>query len=134
MEYAKVFDNYYGTLKREVEAKFNDGKDVVLDIDWQGARNVSNQMNTKKLVKIFILPPSIEELENRLRLRGTDSNEVIENRMNKAKNEISHFNEYDFIVVNDDIDVAFEEIKAIIMAKRLQNVDQQALEEFVEKL
>lgn len=134
IEYAKVFDNYYGTLKREVESKFQNGKDIILDIDWQGARNVSDQMDKKRLIRIFILPPSIEELENRLRSRGTDSNEVIEKRMLKAKDEISHFNEYDFIVVNDDVDVAFEQIKSIIINKRLQNVDQLALESFVDRL
>lgn len=134
IEYAKVFDNYYGTLKREVESKFQNGKDIILDIDWQGARNVSDQMDKKRLIRIFILPPSIEELENRLRSRGTDSNEVIEKRMLKAKDEISHFNEYDFIVVNDDVDVAFEQIKSIIISKRLQNVDQLALESFVDRL
>lgn len=134
IEYAKVFDNYYGTLKREVESKFQNGKDIILDIDWQGARNVSDQMDKKRLIRIFILPPSIEELENRLRSRGTDSDEVIEKRMLKAKDEISHFNEYDFIVVNDDVDVAFEQIKSIIINKRLQNVDQLALENFVDRL
>lgn len=134
IEYAKVFDNYYGTLKREVESKFQNGKDIILDIDWQGARNVSDQMDKKRLIRIFILPPSIEELENRLRSRGTDSDEVIEKRMLKAKDEISHFNEYDFIVVNDNIDVAFEQIKSIIISKRLQNVDQLALESFVDRL
>ena len=134
VEYAKVFDNYYGTLKREVDSKFKDGKDIILDIDWQGARNVSDQMDVKRLVRIFILPPSIVELENRLRARGTDSEEVIEKRMAKAKNEISHFNEYDFIVVNDDIDKAFEEIKSIIITKRKQNIDQLALERFVAEM
>lgn len=91
-------------------------------------------MDKKRLIRIFILPPSIEELENRLRSRGTDSDEVIEKRMLKAKDEISHFNEYDFIVVNDDVDVAFEQIKSIIINKRLQNVDQLALESFVDRL
>ena len=134
VEYAKVFDNYYGTLKREIDSKFKDGKDIILDIDWQGARNVSDQMDVKRLVRIFILPPSIVELENRLRARGTDSEEVIEKRMAKAKNEISHFNEYDFIVVNDDIEKAFEEIKSIIITKRKQNIDQLALEKFVAEM
>ena len=134
VEYAKVFDNYYGTLKREIDSKFKDGKDIILDIDWQGARNVSDQMDVKRLVRIFILPPSIVELENRLRARGTDSEEVIEKRMVKAKNEISHFNEYDFIVVNDDVDKAFEEIKSIIITKRKQNIDQLALERFVAEM
>ena len=91
-------------------------------------------MDVKRLVRIFILPPSIAELENRLRARGTDSEEVIEKRMAKAKNEISHFNEYDFIVVNDDIEKAFEEIKSIIITKRKQNIDQLALEKFVAEM
>lgn len=134
VEYAKVFDNYYGTLKREIDSKFKDGKDIILDIDWQGARSVSDQMDVKRLIRIFILPPTIAELENRLRTRGTDSEETIKKRMAKAKDEISHFNEYDFIVVNDDIDKAFEEIKSIIIAKRLQNIDQLALERFVAEM
>lgn len=134
VEYAKVFDNYYGTLKKEVENKFSDKKDLILDIDWQGARIVSNQMDAKRLVRIFILPPSLKELESRLRNRGTDSDEVIEKRMLKARDEISHFNEYDYIVVNDDLDKAFEEVKSIIIAKRLSNTDQLALENFVADL
>lgn len=134
VEYAKVFDNYYGTLKREIDSKFKDGKDIVLDIDWQGARSVSDQMDVKRLVRIFILPPTIAELENRLRTRGTDSEETIKKRMAKAKDEISHFNEYDFIVVNDDIEKAFEEIKSIIITKRKQNIDQLALEKFVAEM
>lgn len=134
VEYAEVFGNYYGTLKREVESKFADNKDIILDIDWQGARQVSDQLDVKRLLRIFILPPSIKELENRLRSRGTDSEEVITKRMNKARDEISHFNEYDYIVVNDDVDEAFEQIKSIIYTKRLQNTEQEKLEDFVAKL
>ncbi len=134
VEYAEVFGNYYGTLKREVESKFADNKDIILDIDWQGARQVSDQLDVKRLLRIFILPPSIKELENRLRSRGTDSEEVITKRMEKARDEISHFNEYDYIVVNDNIEEAFEQVKSIIYAKRLQNIEQQQLEDFVAKL
>lgn len=134
VEYAEVFGNYYGTLKREVESKFADNKDIILDIDWQGARQVSDQLDVKRLLRIFILPPSIKELENRLRSRGTDSEEVITKRMDKARDEISHFNEYDYIVVNDDVDEAFEQIKSIIYTKRLQNTEQEKLEDFVTKL
>ena len=134
VEYAEVFGNYYGTLKREVESKFADNKDIILDIDWQGARQVSDQLDVKRLLRIFILPPSIKELENRLRSRGTDSEEVITKRMDKARDEISHFNEYDYIVVNDDVDEAFEQIKSIIYTKRLQNTEQEKLEDFVAKL
>ena len=134
VEYAEVFGNYYGTLKREVESKFADNKDIILDIDWQGARQVSDQLDVKRLLRIFILPPSIKELENRLRSRGTDSEEVITKRMEKARDEISHFNEYDYIVVNDNIEEAFEQVKSIIYTKRLQNIEQQQLEDFVAKL
>lgn len=134
VEYAEVFGNYYGTLKREVESKFADNKDIILDIDWQGARQVSDQLDVKRLLRIFILPPSIKELENRLRSRGTDSEEVITKRMEKARDEISHFNEYDYIVVNDNIEEVFEQVKSIIYAKRLQNIEQQQLEDFVAKL
>ena len=134
VEHAEVFGNYYGTLKREVEKKFADSKDIILDIDWQGARQVSDQMDNKRLLRIFILPPSIKELENRLRNRGTDSEEVIQKRMDQAKSEISHFNEYDYIVVNDDIEETFKQIQSIIEAKRLRNIDQNVLEDFVAKM
>ena len=134
VEHAEVFGNYYGTLKKEVEKKFADSKDIILDIDWQGARQVSDQMDNKRLLRIFILPPSIKELENRLRNRGTDSEEVIQKRMDQAKSEISHFNEYDYIVVNDDIEETFKQIQSIIEAKRLRNIDQNVLEDFVAKM
>lgn len=134
VEHAKVFDNYYGTLKREVESKFADKHDIIFDIDWQGARQVSDAYEGKKLLKIFILPPSIVELENRLRSRGQDSDEVIKSRMERAKQEIEHFNEYDYVIVNDDVDRAFEEIKSLIIAKKLANVEQGALESFVNNL
>lgn len=134
VEYAEVFGNYYGTLKREVENKFSNDKDIILDIDWQGARQVSDQMDAKRLLRIFILPPSIKELENRLRTRGTDSEETIVKRMEKAREEISHFNEYDYIVVNDNLEEAFEQVKSIISTKRLQNIEQNQLEDFVNKL
>ena len=134
IEHAEVFGNYYGTLKREVEKKFADSKDIILDIDWQGARQVSDQMDNKRLLRIFILPPSIKELENRLRNRGTDSEEVIQKRMEQAKSEISHFNEYDYIVVNDDIEETFRQIQSIIEAKRLRNIEQNVLEDFVAKM
>ena len=134
IEHAEVFGNYYGTLKREVEKKFADSKDIILDIDWQGARQVSDQMDKKRLLRIFILPPSIKELENRLRNRGTDSEEVIQKRMEQAKSEISHFNEYDYIVINDDIEETFKQIQSIIEAKRLRNIEQNILEDFVAKM
>ncbi|MBR2140916.1 MAG: guanylate kinase [Rickettsiales bacterium] len=134
IEYAKVFENYYGTPLSEVERNFKNNNDVILDIDWQGARNVSNHFDSKRLLRIFILPPSIAELENRLKGRGTDSEEVIEHRMLKAKDEINHFNEYDFVIINDDLEKAMEEVKSVIITKRLQNIDQTALEDFVSNM
>lgn len=134
VEYAEVFGNYYGTLKREIESKFADKKDIIFDIDWQGARQVSDKFDTKKIIRIFILPPSIAELENRLRSRGQDSDEVIEARMNEAKEQISHFNEYDFVVVNDDINKVLEQIKSFITTKRFINMKQEALEKLVSEL
>ena len=97
-EYAKVFDHYYGTSKEIVEEWINDGKDVFLDIDWQGARLIREKSPYAK--SIFILPPSLEELQNRLKKRGQDSDEVIKKRMEKAKREISHYNEYDLSLIH----------------------------------
>ena len=116
-EWAQVFDNYYGTSKQAIETQLAAGIDVFLDIDWQGAQQI------RKLVEdvetIFILPPSKEELESRLTNRGQDSSEVIAGRMAKAQSETSHYNEYDYVVVNDDFDTALTEIETIVMAKRL---------------
>ncbi|AXV66326.1 MULTISPECIES: guanylate kinase [Pseudoalteromonas] len=116
-EWAQVFDNYYGTSKQAIETQLAAGIDVFLDIDWQGAQQI------RKLVEdvetIFILPPSKEELESRLTNRGQDSSEVIAGRMAKAQSETSHYNEYDYVVVNDDFDTALAEIETIVMAKRL---------------
>jgi len=116
-EWAQVFDNYYGTSKQAIETQLAAGIDVFLDIDWQGAQQI------RKLVEdvetIFILPPSKEELESRLTNRGQDSSEVIAGRMAKAQSETSHYNEYDYVVVNDDFDTALAEIETIVMARRL---------------
>ena len=116
-EWAQVFDNYYGTSKQAIESQLDAGIDVFLDIDWQGAQQI------RKLVEdvetIFILPPSKEELESRLTNRGQDSADVIASRMAKAQSETSHFNEYDFVIVNDDFDTALGDIETIVMAQRL---------------
>lgn len=135
LEYAGVYEKSYGTLKSQIEEKFATGHDVILDIDWQGNLLVSKKItDSKKIVRIFILPPSINELEQRLRGRGTDSEEVIQKRMADAKNTISHYKEYDFIVINDDVDTAFEEICAIIDSKRIANVRKDELDKFVSKM
>ena len=125
-EYAKVFDNYYGTSREIVEQWLNEGKDVLLDIDWQGARQIREQTPGTK--GIFIIPPSLEELNRRLVSRGTDSKEVIEGRMNKAMNEISHYNEYDYVIVNDDFEESLLTMRSIILANRAKTQKQTAQE------
>lgn len=121
-EYAHVFDNYYGTSREIVEQWLNEGKDVLLDIDWQGARQIRRQTPDAK--GIFIVPPSLEELNRRLVTRATDAPEVIEKRMSKAISEISHYNEYDYVIVNDDFDESLLNMRSIILSNR-QKMDKQ---------
>ena len=116
-EWAQVFDNYYGTSKQAIEQQLAAGIDVFLDIDWQGARQVRDLV--ADVETIFILPPSKVELESRLNNRGQDSQDVIAGRMAQAQSETSHFNEYDYVVVNDDFATALNEIETIVLAKRL---------------
>jgi guanylate kinase len=116
-EWAQVFDNYYGTSKQAIESQLNAGIDVFLDIDWQGAQQVRKIMPAVQT--IFILPPSKSELEKRLNNRGQDSAEVIAGRMAQAQSETSHYNEYDYVIVNDDFNTALADIEAIVMAQRL---------------
>ncbi|CAM3740354.1 Guanylate kinase [Vibrio aerogenes CECT 7868] len=123
LEHAEVFGNYYGTSRVWIEENLNKGIDIFLDIDWQGARQIRQQMPDAK--SIFILPPSAAELERRLNARGQDSDAVIAGRMSKAKSETSHYNEYDYLIVNDDFDVALMDFKAILRAERLKQ-DKQA--------
>ncbi|MEL0635229.1 MULTISPECIES: guanylate kinase [Marinomonas] len=118
-EHAQVFDNYYGTSKASIFNMLEQGLDVILEIDWQGARQVRQQY--PNAIGIFILPPSLAVLEERLRDRGTDSEEVIQRRMSKAVNEISHYNEYDFVIINDDFDMALAQMKSIFTAMRSKN-------------
>ncbi|MDR5893729.1 guanylate kinase [Halomonas mongoliensis] len=116
-EHARVFDNYYGTSRPAVQAALDAGQDVILEIDWQGARQVRSQM--PDAVSIFILPPSRDELERRLASRGTDEHAVIERRMRDAVSEMSHHDEYDYLVVNDDFTTALRELQALVVAQRL---------------
>ncbi len=118
LEHAEVFGNYYGTSRPWIEQTLEQGIDVFLDIDWQGARQIREQMPLAR--SIFILPPSNSELERRLTTRGQDSKEVIAKRMSEAKSEISHFSEYDYVIVNDDFDNALTDFKAILRAERLK--------------
>lgn len=118
LEYAEVFGNYYGTSLPMIERSLKQGIDVFLDIDWQGAQQVRKKVPAAK--SIFILPPSLQELERRLVGRGQDSNEVIAARMKKAINEISHYDEYDYLIINDDFDQALSEIKVVLKAEKLR--------------
>ncbi|ALU43158.1 guanylate kinase [Pseudoalteromonas rubra] len=128
-EWAQVFDNYYGTSKQAIENQLAQGIDVFLDIDWQGARQVRELLPEVKT--IFILPPSKQALEERLNNRGQDSQEIIASRMEQAKSECSHYNEFDYLLVNDDFETALNELEHIVVAARLelkkQQLSQQAL-------
>lgn len=123
VEHARVFDNYYGTSKAAVEAQLAAGRDVILEIDWQGARQIRAWRTDA--VGVFILPPSRQALEARLQGRQTDSAEVIARRMRDAVNEMRHYAEYDYLVVNDDFATALAELQAIIQAQRLRRDRQQ---------
>ncbi|WP_395339441.1 guanylate kinase [Ningiella sp. W23] len=116
-EYAEVFGNYYGTSKAAISDKLEQGIDVFLDIDWQGARQI--KAINDKVIGIFILPPSVEELHKRLVGRGKDSEEVIHKRMSEALSEMSHFNEFDYVLVNDDFDAALHDFRSIVNASSL---------------
>ncbi|MCF6345952.1 MAG: guanylate kinase [Thiomicrorhabdus sp.] len=122
LEHAKVFDNFYGTSKSAVEAQLKKGKDVILEIDWQGAQQVRSIM--PNAISIFILPPSLDELQRRLSGRGTDSVEVIARRMADAQSEISHYHEFDYIVINNVFDIALHELHSIFSAGRLTQANQ----------
>jgi guanylate kinase len=117
LEYAEVFGNYYGTSQTVVEQKLDEGIDVILEIDWQGAEQVRNLV--PEAISIFIVPPSIDELRNRLNGRGQDAEDVIARRLSEAKAEMSHYLEFDYLVVNDDFEVALSQLKAIFAANRL---------------
>ena len=129
LEHARVFDNYYGTAAAPIRERLEQGIDVILEIDWQGARQVREAMSDG--ISIFILPPSRNALEERLRSRGQDDDNVIARRMRDAMSEISHYGEYDYLVVNDEFQLALEELAAIVRGRRLrtavQQVNRQAL-------
>jgi guanylate kinase len=133
LEHAHVFDHDYGTPAAPVYDALKSGKDVLFDIDWQGAQQLRVKAK-RDVVSIFILPPSVEELESRLRKRAQDPQDVVNRRMAKASEEMSHYSEYDYVVINDDIDGALQEIKAIVTAERLRLDRRNGLVEFVGKL
>ncbi len=134
LEHAEVFGNYYGTPKGPVEASMTAGRDTIFDIDWQGGQQIRRSSLANDVVSIFILPPSIADLESRLRGRAQDSDEVIANRMAQSRDEISHWAEYDYVIVNRDVDAAETELKTILMAERSRANRQPKLNEFVRGL
>ncbi len=130
LEWAEVFDNFYGTERAQVEHFINHGHDVLFDIDWQGARQLAETM-PHDLVRVFILPPSGKALEDRLKSRNMDSPEVVARRMAKAADEISHWPEYDYVIINHDIEDSFAQLQAIVTAERLRRERQVGLSAFV---
>ena len=133
LEWAHVFSHSYGTPKAQVKAGLRDGQDFLFDIDWQGTQQLYQKLETD-VVRVFLLPPSIGELRRRLTGRGTDSAEVIASRMARAQAEISHWDGYDYVVVNDDIDVCFAKVVQILAAERLRRARQTGLIGFVREL
>jgi len=133
IEWARVFDNSYGTPRRPVEDALAHGRDVLFDVDWQGTQQL-REKSRADLATVFILPPSIDELERRLRARAQDSDDIIKDRMAKAADEMSHWAEYDYVVINHDIGQAFADVQAILAAERLRRERQTVLSEFVRSL
>jgi guanylate kinase len=133
LEWATVFENRYGTPRAPVEAALSAGQDVLFDIDWQGTQQLRDR-SPNDVVSVFILPPSVQALEQRLHTRAQDSEQVIRSRMRKAGDEMSHFDAYDYIIVNDNIGIAFEAVKSILRAEQLKRERQVGLSTFVRKL
>ncbi len=134
LEHAEVFGNFYGSPKAPVQAAMAAGRDTVFDIDWQGGQQIRNSSLGRDVVSVFVLPPSIAELDRRLRSRGQDSDEVIAGRMAKSRDEISHWAEYDYVIVNADLDVAFADLVTILQAERIRRDRQPELADFVRSL
>ena len=133
LEHATVFGYCYGTPRGPVEAALDEGRDVLFDIDWQGAQQVAEKAR-EDLVSVFILPPSTEELERRLHTRAQDSDDVVRARMAKAADEMSHWAEYDYIVVNEDVEASVAAVRSILEAERLRRERRIGLHDFVEVL
>jgi len=133
LEWAHVFDHRYGTPKAPVEQMLDEGRDVLFDIDWQGAQQLYQQAGGD-VVRVFILPPSMEELGRRLRARGTDEKAVVDARMARATSEISHWDGYEYVLINDDVERCFSDVHAILKVERLKRKRQTGLIGFVRKL
>lgn len=133
LEWAEVFGHLYGTPKAEIKAGLKSGQDYLFDIDWQGTQQLYQRMEVD-VVRVFLLPPSIDELERRLSSRGTDSADVVAARMSRARSEISHWDGYDYVVVNDDIDACFAKVTGILHSERMRRARQTGLVDFVREL
>jgi len=134
LEHAEVFGNFYGSPKEPVRAALKSGIDVLFDIDWQGGQQVRNSLRAEDVVSIFVLPPSIAELERRLQSRNQDSPETIAHRMTRSRDEISHWAEYDYVLVNSDLDETEQRLRSIIVAERLRRSRQVGLNDRVRDL
>jgi guanylate kinase len=133
LEHAKVFDHYYGSPRVPVEAALARGQDILFDIDWQGTQQLAESAHSD-LVRVFILPPSTAELERRLRSRAQDPEHVVASRMAKTMDEISHYPEYDYIIVNDDLEESVAKVRSILTSERLRRERQLGLTDFVKRL
>ncbi len=133
LEHAKVFGNYYGTPKLPVDQALERGNDIIFDIDWQGTQRI-REIAREDLVTVFILPPNAKELERRLRSRGQDSEEAIRHRMEKAADEMTHYSEYDYVLINNNIDVAIKQAQNILDSERLKRQRIVGLSDFVRGL
>ena len=133
LEFAEVFGNFYGTPRKPVEKALKQGRDVLFDIDWQGTQQLGEKL-PQDLVSVFVLPPSIRELERRLHTRAQDDDNIIRQRMAKAAGEMSHWAEYDYVVINRELDRAFADVRAILEAERLKRERQTGLSAFVRGL
>ena len=133
IEHAKVFNNLYGTDKSIVENKINEGKDLLFDIDWQGAQQLREKMR-EDIVSVFILPPSKKELERRLKERGQDTDQVVKERMSEATAEITHWAEYDYVIINEDLNLSVKTVLGILHSERMKRIRQIGLGEFVRSI
>ena len=133
LEHAKVFGNYYGTPRLPVEEALRAGRDVLFDIDWQGTQQLQDSA-PRDLVSVFVLPPTTRELERRLRSRAQDSEEVVTGRMRKAADEISHWSEYDYVIVNEDLERSVADVRAILRGERLKRERQTGIGDFVRRI
>ncbi len=133
LEWAEVFGHCYGTPKAHIKQGLKEGQDFLFDIDWQGTQQLYQRMEVD-VVRVFLLPPSIVELERRLAARGTDSAEVVAGRMARARSEISHWDGYDYVIVNDDIEACFAKVRGILQSERMSRARQTGLVDFVREL